>query len=102
MPLMRPCSSCGELLPSGKRHDHRNRGKRPTDTARWKRRSRRDIAEHRALHGDWCAGWRRPSHHASDLTDDHLDPLNGGGDPFGATRVLCRSCNSAKRDRAND
>lgn len=99
--LMRPCGQCGELLPFGVRHDHRNRGPRPTDRSVWKRRSRADRARHVAIHGAVCPGWRRTPHQVavSDLTSDHLLPLALGGDVLGATRVLCRSCNSARRDR---
>ena len=54
------------------------------------------VAAWRTVHGDWCPGWRRPAHPATDLTAEH------GGNPVGSRRVagvLCRSCNSAKRDR---
>lgn len=35
-----------------------------------------------------------------DLTADHIRPLNKGGLTIGSNlQVLCRSCNSAKRDR---
>ena len=52
----------------------------------------------RGEHGDWCPGYRRPAHRASDLTVDHVVPLAAGGAPFdiGNTSVLCRSCNSTK------
>jgi hypothetical protein len=52
----------------------------------------------RGEHGDWCPGYERPAHRASDLTVDHVVPLAAGGAPFdiGNTAVLCRSCNSTK------
>ena len=51
------------------------------------------VAGWRATHGDWCPGWRRPGHPATDLTAEH------GPNPVGSRRVhtvLCRSCNSRK------
>ena len=52
----------------------------------------------RGEHGNWCPGYQRPAHPASDLTVDHVVPLAAGGAPFDIanTAVLCRSCNSTK------
>ncbi|HVQ18211.1 MAG TPA: HNH endonuclease signature motif containing protein, partial [Actinomycetes bacterium] len=49
-------------------------------------------------HGDWCPGYQRTAHRASDLTVDHVVPLAAGGAPFDIanTVVLCRSCNATK------
>ena len=72
------------------------------DTCRRRRKSARNadrtvaaqaVAAWRAVHGDWCPGWRRPGHPAADLTAEH------GPNPVGSRRVqtiLCRSCNSRK------
>lgn len=65
-------------------------------TAAWRAFSRARLAEHRALVGDWCPGWRRDGHEADVLTVDHIIPISLGGDVFGQTQVLCRSCNSRK------
>ncbi len=52
----------------------------------------------RGEHGNWCPGYHRDAHPASDLTVDHVVPLAAGGAPFdiGNCAVLCRSCNSTK------
>lgn len=99
MTLVRECS-CGDMLPVGRRHDHRDRGSRPTDRAAWKRRSRADRARHLATVGPICPGWRRDPHRVrpEDLTDDHVVPIVAGGALLGETRVMCRSCNSARRE----
>lgn len=65
-------------------------------SAAWVKFSCARLAEHRALVGDWCPGWRREGHAADVLTVDHVIPISLGGDLFGETQVLCRSCNSRK------
>ncbi len=52
----------------------------------------------RGQHGNWCPGYQRDAHPASDLTADHIVPLAAGGAPFDIANcaVLCRSCNSTK------
>lgn len=54
------------------------------------------VSAHRATVGDWCPGYGRPAHQATDLTAEHSTPISRGGVVDG---VLCRSCNSRKRDR---
>ncbi len=54
------------------------------------------VAAHRAAVGDWCPGYGRPAHQSTDLTAEHSTPISRGGEVDG---VLCRSCNSRKRDR---
>lgn len=54
----------------------------------------------RQRHGDVCPGWRRPAHAATDLTCDHVVPYATSGTEQGERAVLCRSCNSTKRDHA--
>ena len=65
---------------------------------RWARLSKRVIARHVGLHGDWCPGYGLDPHPASDLTADHIVPLAAGGAPLdiGNCAVLGRSCNSTK------
>ncbi|MEX1155873.1 MAG: HNH endonuclease signature motif containing protein, partial [Chloroflexota bacterium] len=67
-------------------------------TRAWQRLSARVLRAWRGEHGDWCPGFQRPAHAASDLTVDHVVPLAVGGAPFdiGNCAVLCRSCNSSK------
>jgi 5-methylcytosine-specific restriction endonuclease McrA len=64
----------------------------------WRRMSARVLRAWRGERGDWCPGYRRPAHRASDLTVDHVVPLAAGGAPYDIanTAVLCRSCNSSK------
>jgi 5-methylcytosine-specific restriction protein A len=67
-------------------------------TREWQRLSARVLRAWRGQHGDWCPGYQRPAHRASDLTVDHVVPLAAGGAPYDVanTQVLCRSCNSSK------
>lgn len=89
----RPCLVCG-VLTSGSRCPTHTRRNTNAETVR----RRTTVQAHRAQHGDWCPGWRRPSHPATDLTADHITPVAAGGAEAGPLDVLCRSCNSAKRD----
>ncbi|MFC0438771.1 HNH endonuclease [Kutzneria buriramensis] len=114
MPL-RPCLDCSAL--------HRNRSRCDSCQARWdrahdagrgsatergydaayQRLAGQIVAEHRGRSGDWCPGWQRPAHQATDLTADHIVPLAAGGsNEQHNLAVLCRSCNSAKRERQAD
>ncbi len=93
MPL-RQCLDCGVWSSTSRcpRCKRRRKARRNAD-----RRVAADVvAAWRAEHGDWCPGWRRPGHAASDLTAEHGANEVGSGKVAG---VLCRSCNSAKRDR---
>lgn len=97
------CIGCGNPTTNGSRCIDCNRGFRRAvrnpayDDPRWRKRRTRDLAEHRAKHGDICPGYKRPPHPASRLTDDHIDPLALGGDLLGPTQILCDSCNTRKR-----
>lgn len=53
------------------------------------------VARHRAEFGDWCPGYGRDGHPATDLTADHPRGIHTGGDGE-IGEVLCRSCNSRK------
>ena len=53
-----------------------------------------------------CPGWNRPAHKAhpqfNKLTIDHIRPRSRGGtDDPSNLQVLCRKCNSSKKDRPN-
>lgn len=45
-------------------------------------------------HGSVCGA-------TTDLTADHVIPLSKGGTNEGPRRVLCRRCNSRRRDRSD-
>lgn len=72
-------------------------------TAAWKRIAHAAIDDHVATHGLICPGWGRPPHpvaSAADFTADHIVArASGGTDDPSNVAVLCRPCNSAKRDR---
>lgn len=59
-------------------------------------RQRREgaVRDHRRRFGDWCPGWGRPPHEATDLTAQHVDALVLGGHADQPLGVLCRACNS--------
>ena len=106
MPLI-PCLDCGRLInkQAANKHGRRKRGWGRCDrcaagthisNAETRRRAQA-VAHHRAVHGDWCPGWRRPPHHSTDLTADHRTPVAAGGSEQGQLAVLCRSCNSTKQ-----
>ena len=108
----RPCLVCSTLTRNASRCDrcqaawqHRQdqiRGsahQRGYGTA-WRKTAAAAVAQHKAQYGDWCPGWGAPAHAASDLTADHRVPkAHGGTDEPHNIQVLCRSCNSRKRDR---
>ena len=57
-----------------------------------------------AIHGYICPGWNRPTHKAhpqyNRLSVDHIRPRRWGGPDTPANlSILCRACNSSKRDR---
>ena len=97
------CLGCGVPTMNGSRCVACNRGfQRATrnparDRPEWRKRSKRDIAEHVARHGWWCPGFGVTAHASSDLTLDHVQPLALGGELLGETQVLCRGCNTRKR-----
>jgi 5-methylcytosine-specific restriction protein A len=66
----------------------------------WGERLRRAavVAAWRERYGDWCPGYMVAAHPHWDLTADHLDPVGMGGREDGPLSVLCRGCNSRKRD----
>lgn len=54
------------------------------------------VTAWRLTYGDWCPGFNRPGHPASDLCADHIVSVTDGGHEAGPLSVLCRRCNSAK------
>lgn len=59
-----------------------------------RRRRATAVRKHRAQHGNWCPGYKREPHAATDLTAEHIDPVAEGGAWDGDLAVWCRSCNS--------
>ena len=103
MPL-RPCLECGTISGESRCEAHRRvvlqrkRTRRPRISAAEERRRARVVATWRAEHGDWCPGWHRDGHAATDLTADHVVGVGAGGSEGGELTCLCRSCNGAKQD----
>lgn len=81
------------------RHRHRTTPTKRARTSKVAEHRRTAVREWRAEHGDWCPGWNKPGHRATDLTADDPTPIAHGGDPMQTLRVLCRSCNSARGAR---
>jgi 5-methylcytosine-specific restriction protein A len=99
------CTVCGVVTSrSGSRclvharQSNRSRHNALYSTREWQRLSARVLRAWRGQHGNWCPGYQRDAHPASDLTVDHVVPLSAGGAPLDITNcaVLCRSCNSTK------
>lgn len=106
MPL-KPCLDCGKLSPSSRCPTHtrtaetlRTARKRIVRPYTWTEQRRRAEAVQAwtLVYGYWCPGWRREPHPSTDLTADHIHAVAAGGREDGPLAVLCRSCNSAKRD----
>lgn len=101
---LRPCLDCGTLTRQSRCPTHQRataaakRATRPRLPGETARRAA-TVAQWRATYGDWCPGWQRPGHHASDLTADHVQAVAAGGLETGALSVLCRACNGTKGAR---
>jgi 5-methylcytosine-specific restriction protein A len=102
---MKLCTVCGLLTSRAgsrctghARQSNRSRHNALYSTRAWQRLSTRVLHAWRGEHGNWCPGYRRLAHQASDLTVDHVVPLATGGPPLDVANcsVLCRSCNSTK------
>ncbi|HUW15993.1 MAG TPA: HNH endonuclease [Actinomycetes bacterium] len=102
---MKLCTVCGVVTSRAgsrctahARESNRSRRNALYSTRAWQRLSARVLRAWRGQHGNWCPGYQRPAHPASDLTVDHVVPLAAGGAPFDIANcaVLCRSCNSTK------
>jgi 5-methylcytosine-specific restriction protein A len=91
-------SRAGSRCTDHARQSNRSRHNALYSTRAWQRLSARVLRAWRGERGDWCPGYQRDAHRASDLTVDHVVPLAAGGAPFDIANcaVLCRSCNSTK------
>lgn len=93
-----PAAYRGRCREHASEHEARQRRAVPTKvlerTAEERRRRSQAVAAHRRRFGDWCPGWGRPPHEATDLTAQHVDALVLGGRADQPLGVLCRSCNS--------
>jgi 5-methylcytosine-specific restriction protein A len=91
-------SRAGSRCTTHARQSNRNRHNALYSARAWQRLSARVLRTWRGERGNWCPGYGRAAHAASDLTVDHVVPLAAGGAPFDIanTSVLCRSCNSTK------
>lgn len=108
--MRRPCINCGNPTNQRTRCDtctsaaNRTRG---SATARgynhaWQQASTQAIRDWVNTNGWTCPGWRRPTHDVQpgQLTGDHAIALANGGPRLpDHIAILCRPCNSAKRDR---
>jgi len=78
----------------------------PRDGVSWTERQRRAqaVQRHREAYGPLCPGWRRPAHvvdeRVNPLSADHIGSVYATGDEAGELQVLCRSCNSSKREQS--
>ena len=102
---MKLCTVCGvatsrhgSRCTEHARQSARSRHNALYSTRSWQRLSARVLRAWRGQHGNWCPGYQRDAHRASDLTVDHVVPLAAGGPPLDIANcaVLCRSCNSTK------
>jgi 5-methylcytosine-specific restriction protein A len=105
MPALRLCIDCGTPCNATRCSIHQRirdnatlhgkRARRPYTNAEQARRAA-TVQAWRAWHGDWCPGWQRAPHAATDLTADHITPVAAGGSEDGPLTVLCRACNGSK------
>ena len=96
---MKLCTACGVLTsrPGSRctehaRQSNRSRHNALYGTRAWQRLSARVLRAWRGEHGNWCPGYQRDAHPASDLTADHVVPVAAGGAPLdiGNCAVLCQ------------
>ncbi|WP_429216421.1 HNH endonuclease [Kitasatospora sp. MAP12-9] len=110
----RPCLECGTLTTNSSRCDLHEREfnslwnrQRGSATARgygyrWVQLRNSILADYIAAHGGYCNGYQVDIHYVdtTQLTVDHIVPkARGGTDDRSNLQVLCRACNSRKRDR---
>jgi len=75
-------SRAGSRCTEHARQSNRSRHNAFYSTRAWQRLSARVLRAWRGEHGNWCPGYQRDAHAASDLTVDHIVPLAAGGAPF--------------------
>ena len=101
---LRPCMVCKKPTAGARCQRHQLPDTRPSASARgydsgWRKISQAAIAAHRRQWGNQCPGYDCPPHPATDLTGDHIIPLSEGGrNEPGNMQVLCRSCNTSRRN----
>lgn len=102
MTLPRHCLDCGTLTRHGSRCTPcANRHHRHAYGGTWRKTSKTQ----RRLN-PFCQCLGQCGRHAGicgsihDLTADHIKPVAHGGTASDGVITMCRSCNSAKRDRA--
>lgn len=78
---------CGRLV-EGSRCDSSRAAQRQKYQGTWPAHSKAAIARHIQSVGYWCPGYAHPAHESHDLTLDHGPP----------EQVMCRACNSRKRN----
>jgi 5-methylcytosine-specific restriction endonuclease McrA len=83
----------GSLVPADGRRP-RSAARRYRDTSEWQRRRREQVAREPRCERCGHTGSRE-----NPLTADHVVPLARGGDPRGALRTLCLSCNASRGNR---
>lgn len=92
--LPRPCLTCGRITTGSRCPVHRRRTPYRNPE---RQRMAHAVAQWVKTHGFACPGYRRAPHASRDLTADHVVPVAHGG-TGGPLAVLCRACNTARRN----
>jgi 5-methylcytosine-specific restriction endonuclease McrA len=94
----KPCHVCGTPSPQGACPPHRV----PRPTYKQQQRRKQTVEGWIAQHGYMCPGHLRHYHYVDpgQLEADHIIPRSKPDGPGedGPLSVLCKSCNSSKRD----
>ncbi len=103
MAPLKPTTACPTCRRRGcKNPGHRGCKRGPgSEFKTWAQIKRRAavVENWRLTNGDTCPGYHTPPHQTNDLTADHIIPVAAGGPETGELGVLCRICNSRKRNR---
>ena len=106
--MLRPClglpgDPCGELTPSRRcsLHTRQYEARRPSRRVKGRYDTRYNKLRSVTIREQpWCSHCRTEGGPSNPLTADHVVPLGQGGlNVRSNMQTLCRSCNSAKRDR---
>lgn len=95
--MMQPCITCGIVSSTSKCANCKSTTKRlrPSPTARGYDSAWQKLSKQLRLMQPYCS-WCKST---QDLTVDHIKPLSKGGThDLTNLRVLCRTCNSGRRD----